>query len=131
LILKRYELQGSGSNEYVRYLSRALAGAGHTVHVLCRDEHAEKVPFVAKSIKWTAEGTSEVMFDRAVKETELGVPEGTTVGAITVHVLPHASVRPVFVTDKQRAGNVKAFVDMEDSELQVWACVFVCDLSPI
>ena len=30
-------------------------------------------------------------------------------GAFDVHLLPESDVRPVYVTDKQRAGNVKAF----------------------
>jgi hypothetical protein len=30
-----YELSGSGSNQATRYLARALACAGHEVHVLC------------------------------------------------------------------------------------------------
>ena len=32
-----YELTGSGSNEYTRYLARSLLGAGHEVHTICRD----------------------------------------------------------------------------------------------
>ena len=35
----------------------------------------------------------------------------------TLHVMPHAPVRPVFLTDKQREGVVKAFPDMTKEEL--------------
>ena len=38
-------------------------------------------------------------------------------GSVTVHVLPHGPIRPVFVTDKQRAGDVRAFPDLTDAEL--------------
>ena len=41
-ILHGYELTGSGSNEYTRYLSRALARAGHEVHLLCREPDPER-----------------------------------------------------------------------------------------
>ena len=77
-----YELTGSGSNEYNRYLARALARYGHEVHVYCREKNPD------------------------------ATPEGCT-----VHRLPDASVSPVYLTDKQRSGNVKAFTAMTDAEL--------------
>ena len=77
-----YELTGSGSNEYTRYLARALARAGHEVHVYCREPN------------------------------ENAAPEGCT-----LHRLPDASVSPVYLTDKQRSGNVKAFTELTDAEL--------------
>ncbi len=77
-----YELTGSGSNEYTRYLAGALAARGHDVHVLCR-------------------------------EPDPGMcPEGCT-----LHTLPTGAVYPVYLTDKQRTGNVKAFSALTDAEL--------------
>ena len=38
-----WELRGSGSNEYTRYLARALVRAGHDVEILCRDEAPEDI----------------------------------------------------------------------------------------
>lgn len=80
-ILHGYELTGSGSNEYTRYLARELARQGHDVHIFCREPG----------------------------ELDLGC---------TIHRLPHARVRPVYVTDKQREGQVKAFPALTDDELR-------------
>jgi len=102
-----YELAGSGSNEYTRYLARALADAGHEVHVLCREPGPGALAGVVDAaVAWEAAGGQRAIF---------GVPGGA--GTVTVHQLPHASVRPVYVTDKQRPGNVKAFTDLTDDEL--------------
>lgn len=106
-IFHGYEMQGSGSNEYVRYLSRALAEAGHEVHVLCRDGKAAAVPHVSRVFEWSTEATAELTTEKKEDDSP----------SVTVHVLPHASVRPVFITDKARKGNVKAFKDMTDEEL--------------
>lgn len=102
-----YELAGSGSNEYTRYLARALADAGHEVHVLCREpEPAALAGVLDAAVAWAPTGEQERIF---------GTPGGA--GTVTVHQLPHASVRPVYVTDKQRPGNVKAFTDLTEAEL--------------
>lgn len=102
-----YELSGSGSNEYTRYLARALALAGHQVEVLCREPSPRAIPGARSARRWDAVGASELLFaDDLAAE-----------GGFDVHVLPESDVRPVYVTDKQRAGNVKAFVDLDDGEL--------------
>jgi len=103
-----WELTGSGSNEYVRYLSCALARAGHEVHVACREEHPDRVAHVDAAYRWDGEGGCEELFTGQVTDQS---------GTCTVHVLPHGKVRPVFVTDKQRDGNVQAFSDMGDIDL--------------
>ncbi|MDQ1246376.1 MAG: hypothetical protein QG597_744 [Actinomycetota bacterium] len=100
-----YELTGSGSNEYTRYLARALAEQGHEVHVLCREPKPEAAG-VDAAIAWDASGAPTPLF---------GTPGG--VGTVTLHRLPHADIRPVYVTDKQREGNVKAYPDLTDEEL--------------
>ena len=46
-----FELTGSGSNEYTRYLSRALALAGHEVHVLCREPSPEAIVHVERALR--------------------------------------------------------------------------------
>lgn len=101
-----YELTGSGSNEYTRYLARALAEQGHEVHVLCREPKPEAAG-VDAAIAWDASGAPTPLF---------GTPGG--VGTVTLHRLPHADIRPVYVTDKQREGNVKAYPDLTDEELR-------------
>lgn len=105
-IFHGYELTGSGSNEYTRYLAAALAAAGHTVFVACRESHPESVAEVSAAINWQVDGSATTLF---------GTPGRA--GEVTLHQLPHAGVRPVYVTDKQREGNVKAFTDLSDAEL--------------
>ena len=51
-----YELTGSGSNEYTRYIARGLARLGHDVHVLCRDRRPASLPFVRAAYLWTLGG---------------------------------------------------------------------------
>ncbi|MHC4339210.1 MAG: glycosyltransferase family 4 protein [Planctomycetota bacterium] len=102
-----YALTGSGSNEYTRYLSRALAAEGHDVQVLCRESEPEVVPHVARGWSWSAEGEPTLLFDRPIDLS----------GSVTVHRLPHAGVRPVYLADKQRPGKVKPFPALSDEEL--------------
>lgn len=118
-IFHGWELTGSGSNEYTRYLSRELTRAGHQVHVACREERPEKIAHVATAIRWDESGCPEVLFE----ERQLAMPDPAATaraevhGSCTLHMLPHGPVRPVFVTDKQREGNVKAFTELHDDEL--------------
>ena len=115
-IFHGWELTGSGSNEYARYFSLALARAGHEVHVPCREEHPERIAHATAAYRWDRNGQCETLFeDRPVEMA----------GSCAVHVLPHGDVRPVFVTDKQRAGNVKAFSDMTDEEIEAYRALAV------
>ncbi len=85
-LLHGWELTGSGSNEYNRYLAHALAQAGHEVHVLCREPHPEQVDGVRRAIAWDAAGQQETLFERESAED------------LTIHQLPLGPVRGVFVT---------------------------------
>ncbi len=108
-IFHGFELTGSGSNEYTRYLSRALARQGHDVHVLCREPDPAAIPHVARAFAWDASGKNRRLFSRDAGD------EG-----VTLHQLANGAVRPVYVTDKQRAGNVKAFESLTDDELSAY-----------
>ena len=114
-------LTGSGSNEYTRDLARGLARLGHDVHVLCRDRRPASLPFVRAAYLWTLGGaggltaTSELLFFRDA--ADLKARDTAAGGSVTVHVLPHGPIRPVFVTDKQRFGDVRAFPDLTDAEI--------------
>eukprot|EP00163_Fabomonas_tropica_P025808 TRINITY_DN4540_c0_g2_i8.p1 TRINITY_DN4540_c0_g2~~TRINITY_DN4540_c0_g2_i8.p1 ORF type:complete len:297 (+),score=40.26 TRINITY_DN4540_c0_g2_i8:64-954(+) len=108
-----YELTGSGSNEFTRYLSRALTRLGHEVHVYCREPNADKVSHITDAYTYDTEGNiSEKFTNRQVPD----LPQGS--GTCTVHELPHIDIRPVYLCDKQRVGNVKAFTDLTDAELK-------------
>jgi glycosyltransferase involved in cell wall biosynthesis len=101
-----YELSGSGSNEYTRYLVRTLAQLGHEVVLICADPHPEDYDFVARGVAYDTAGNASVIFHRE-----------TNLAPVSLHRLPRTSVYPVYITDKQREGNVKAFPDLTDDEL--------------
>ena len=101
-----YELTGSGSNEYNRYLSENLAKAGHKVHIICREPSPEKFSFIDKAYEWESSAAAKLLFQR-----------NDNAGDCVLHKLPDAAVTPVYLTDKQRPGNVKSFVSLTDEEL--------------
>lgn len=100
-----YELIGSGSNEYTRYLAASLLELGHEVHIICREQHPGQVPFVERAIAWDRSGSAETIFSSSDQPRCI------------LHQLPYGDVRPVYITDKQRQGNVKAFVSLSDDEI--------------
>jgi glycosyltransferase involved in cell wall biosynthesis len=86
-----YELIGSGSNEFNRYLAKSLIELGHEVHLICKEDNPAHV---------------------------FGFENKTHEDLCFLHKLPEeASVKPVYLTDKQRGNNVKAFIDLTDEEL--------------
>lgn len=101
-----YELTGSGSNEYTRYLAATLAGQGHDVVVLCADPDPAALPFVGCVVEHDADGSTRTTRVRAAP--------------VTVHRLPPLPVYPVYLTDKQRPGTVKSFADLDDGELSTY-----------
>ncbi len=101
-----YELSGSGSNEYTRYLASTLADLGHEVAVVCGEPAPRDIPFVRRAVAYDAAGTPRELFRRTGEGPE-----------ISLHQLPRTSVYPVFLTDRQRVGVVKAFPDLSDGEL--------------
>jgi len=107
-IFHGYELSGSGSNQATQYLARALARAGHEVHVLCREPHPASIDFLDKAIKWDNLGQFKILFER----------EGNKKGTCTLHQLPLPPVNAVYITDTQRPGIVKAFSELTDKELK-------------
>ena len=102
-----YELTGSGSNEYTRYLAKSFVDAGHEVHIICRESRPEDIPYITKAYAWERDGSVEEM-----------PVSGNGTQECFLHQLPHGDVRPVYLTDKQRKGNVKSFISLTDEELQ-------------
>lgn len=101
-----YELTGSGSNEYTYYLAQSLVKAGCEVHLICREPRPDRIAFVTHAYAWTSSGEAQTLFCRNEQSP-----------ACYLHQLPNGSVKPVYLTDKQRAGNVKSFVTLTDEEL--------------
>jgi glycosyltransferase involved in cell wall biosynthesis len=107
-IFHGYELSGSGSNQATQYLARALACAGHEVHILCREPNPASIDFLDKAIQWDNFGQFKILFET----------EGNKKGACILHQLPLPPVNAVYITDTQRPGNVKAFSALTDKELK-------------
>ena len=120
-IFHGYELSGSGSNQATQYLARALACAGHEVHVLCREPNPASIDFLDKAIQWDNFGQFKILFET----------EGNKKGACILHQLPLPPVNAVYITDTQRPGNVKAFSELTDKELQTYHCFVVNSLKSV
>jgi len=105
-----YNLGGSGSNEYTRYLAIALLAKGVEVHLICREPAAESLGFVDVAIRYDAEGHSQELFNHSENQSTSGA-------RCYLHELPLGAITPVYVTDKQRDGVVKSFTNMSDQEL--------------
>lgn len=101
-----YELAGSGSNEFTRYLAKSLVEVGCEVHILCREPSPEDIPFLSKAYAWNRAGEAKTLFAR-----------NDSKAVCVLHQLPHGRVRPVYLTDKQRSGNVKSFMSLSTDEL--------------
>jgi len=106
-----YELTGSGSNEYNRYLAKALLRLGHTVDIICREPHPEKLDFVNTVITWKQDGGYE----------KLSLHNNHK--RCVLHRIPSGPIYPVYLTDKQRPGHVKSFVRLSDDELASYIAV--------
>jgi glycosyltransferase involved in cell wall biosynthesis len=102
-----YELSGSGSNEYTRYLARTLAALGHHVALICHEPNPAVFRFVSRASSYSIEGEPRLLFRR----------DGDGPGSVALHQLPRTSCSPVYLKDKQRAGNVKAFPELTAAEL--------------
>lgn len=114
-----YELTGSGSNEYTRYLSRTLAQLGHEVSIICGEPDPAAHPFVSRAVAHAVDGTPTDLFSR----------EKTLLAPVTLHQLPRTSVMPVFITDQQREGNVKTFLELSEDELEEYHRAMVATLT--
>lgn len=109
-----YELIGSGSNEYNRYLARALLELGHNVHMICREKHPERIPFINEVWQWKPGG-------QCARTQQAAARDNT--GLCILHRIPQGAIYPVYLTDKQRPGNVRSFVNLSDAELQAFIAV--------
>lgn len=112
-----YNLGGSGSNEYTRYLAKALLAEGTEVHLICREPDAAALGFVDVALRYDASGNAETLFS-ANPDSNVSRIDGTAGARCYLHELPNAQVQPVYVTDKQRDGVVKSFSNLSDTELQ-------------
>lgn len=103
-----YELSGSGSNEYNRYLARTLIFDHHTVHIICREPRPEKLDFLQEVWHWREDGTHNIEKCHNHPAAATGI----------LHTIPTGPILPVYLTDKQRPGKVKSLVNLSTEELE-------------
>lgn len=120
-----YNLGGSGSNEYTRYLAKALLAEGAEVHLICREPDAASLGFIDNAYRYNSQGDAEVLFENATVAPTANSP------LCYLHELPNATVQPVYVTDKQRDGLVKSFSNVSDQELEEYHTVSATALKSI
>lgn len=118
-----YNLGGSGSNEYTRYLAKALLAEGVEIHLICREPDAESLGFIDVAYRYDSKGVAETLFDNRQGDSDKAL--------CYLHEMPDASVLPVYVTDKQRDGVVKSFTNLTDAELDEYHNVSATALKAI
>jgi len=102
-----YMFSGSGSNVYVQNLCRALAKAGHDVHLLCQEPEPLGYDFVNEHLAAGAEGTEL-----------LGERETPYEGRCAVYNPRIGDLLPVYVYDDYPGWRVKTFLDLSEGELE-------------
>lgn len=115
-----YMLSGSGSNVYVQNLCRALARAGHEVHLLCQDERPFDHDFVDATLTSGPEGV------RLLEERETGYP-----GSCAVYRPEIGDLLPVYVYDRYPGWRVKTFLDLTDEEFAEYVSLNVSALESV
>lgn len=102
-----YMLSGTGSNIYVQNLCRALARAGHEVHLLCQEEHPLDYDFVDEHA--TADGGGIAV----ITGQKTPYP-----GRCVVYNPQIGDLLPVYVYDDYPGWRVKTFLDLTERELE-------------
>ena len=102
-----YELTGSGSNEYTRQVTQAMAELGCQVTVLCNDRAPERLDFVDEYYRFRGPDDPTIAHRRRNGSTR----------RVAVYVLPPGPVQPVYVADQDRPPEAKEFVELTSEEL--------------
>ncbi|QYJ14248.1 D-inositol-3-phosphate glycosyltransferase [Rubrobacter xylanophilus DSM 9941] len=102
-----YMFSGSGSNVYVQNLCRALAGAGHEVHLLCQEPAPLSYDFVDAHCRVDGAGVSL-----------LGERKTPYPGRCVVYNPEIGGLLPVYVYDEYPGWRVKTFLDLSEEELE-------------
>ena len=110
-ILHGYLLEGSGSNLWTRSVVESLCRDGHTVHLVCQENHPERYDCIAEAHRHHPDGTVETLFTRAVPYP----------GRCVMHKPQLGDTLPVFVWDKyEEFSNPVPMVNMADAELEAY-----------
>ena len=106
LIFHGYLLHGTGSNVYNANLAESLASAGHEVHLLCQDRHAEDLPWVDATGDWHSGA--------------LRVRSGSGAARVTVYRPAIGRVLPVYVPDVYEGFDARPFPDLTEREIDAY-----------
>ncbi len=110
LICHGYLLRGTGSNQYVQALARALCGRGHYVLLMCQED-SPSLDFVSVFMKEASAGSGpEVAWEK-----KTGYP-----GTCMVYKPDIGGLLPVYVMDGYPGFRVKEFTELEDAELDYY-----------
>lgn len=107
LICHGYLLRGTGSNQYVQSLARALCGHGHQLVVMCQDDDPQ-LDFVSAFLR-EEEGAEA---PRIIWEKDTDYP-----GNCVVLKPDIGGLLPVYVLDSYPGFTVKEFTQLDDIEL--------------
>jgi len=107
LICHGYLLRGTGSNQYVQSLARALCAQGHQLVVMCQDDDP-RLDFVSTFLHEEEGGTAP----RVIWEKETGYP-----GNCMVLKPDIGGLLPVYVMDSYPGFTVKEFTQLNEAEL--------------
>lgn len=105
-IFHGYNLTGSGSNEFTRYLAKTFIDQGHSVHIICREYQPEKIDYIGELWCWTIDGSYSIHTINENLKT-----------SFTVHQIPYGDFYPVYITGKKSSKVFREFVDLSDEEL--------------
>jgi len=106
-ILHGYLLEGSGSNLWTRSIVRSLCENGHTVHLMCQENHPQLYDFINAVILYHPDGSRETLFDRPSVYS----------GKCMMHKPSLGDTLPVYVGDKyEEFSNPQPMVDLDNGK---------------
>lgn len=107
--LHGYLLEGSGSNLWTRSVIQSLCRSGHTVHLVCQENHPERYDFIAEAYAYRLNGAVDTMVSRTVPYS----------GKCIMHKPELGDTLPVYVWDKyEEFPNVVPMVDLSTAEVE-------------
>ena len=108
-VLHGYLLEGSGSNLWTRLIVEALCREGHTVHVMCQENHPDRYPFISECRRYA----------RGAAMTSQLLPRGDYAGQCILHKPMLGDTLPVFVWDRyEEFAHVIPMIEMSDDAIE-------------
>lgn len=110
-MLHGYLLEGSGSNLWTRSVIQSLCRGGHTVHLMCQENHPEIYDFIGEVLLYGEDGGIETLFSR-----ETPYP-----GQCVMHKPYIGKTLPVYVWDQyEEFSDVRPMIELSDAEIEFY-----------